>query len=87
MSVTEASCQVRAQHQLMLRVWVHSTRTCRALTRADVRGEAKQTDRRTYETVSELTVTAPHLLVASKIYTPGGSLIVQTIRKSPTQGD
>eukprot|EP00877_Chromochloris_zofingiensis_P007471 jgi/Chrzof1/2978/Cz12g06220.t1 len=41
-------------------VWVHSTRTCRALTRADVRGEAKQTDRQTYETVSELTITAPH---------------------------
>eukprot|EP00877_Chromochloris_zofingiensis_P015137 jgi/Chrzof1/9878/Cz04g19120.t1 len=33
---------------------VHSTRTCRALTRADVRGEAEQTDRQTYETVSNL---------------------------------
>eukprot|EP00877_Chromochloris_zofingiensis_P001377 jgi/Chrzof1/1123/Cz01g41030.t1 len=28
-------------------VWVHSTRTSRALTRADMRGEAKQTDGRT----------------------------------------
>eukprot|EP00877_Chromochloris_zofingiensis_P005308 jgi/Chrzof1/14779/Cz09g15250.t1 len=35
-------------------VWVHSTRTCRALTRTDVRGEAKQTDRRQYETVSNI---------------------------------
>eukprot|EP00877_Chromochloris_zofingiensis_P003402 jgi/Chrzof1/13062/Cz07g18140.t1 len=28
-------------------LWVLSTRTSRTLTRADVRGEAKQTDRRT----------------------------------------
>eukprot|EP00877_Chromochloris_zofingiensis_P007017 jgi/Chrzof1/2569/Cz11g20200.t1 len=48
-------------------VWVHSTRTCRALTRADVRGAAEQTDRQTYETVSNLQSPTPHLLVASRM--------------------
>eukprot|EP00877_Chromochloris_zofingiensis_P013880 jgi/Chrzof1/8746/Cz03g23010.t1 len=43
-------------------IGVHSTRTCRSLTRADVRGEAEQADRQTYETASKLTVTAPHSL-------------------------
>eukprot|EP00877_Chromochloris_zofingiensis_P008925 jgi/Chrzof1/4286/Cz14g07070.t1 len=67
-------------------VWVHSTRTCRALTRADARGEGKQTDRRTRQSPN-LPATTPHLLVASRMHTPGGSLTVQTIRRSPTQGD
>eukprot|EP00877_Chromochloris_zofingiensis_P009453 jgi/Chrzof1/4761/Cz14g25090.t1 len=33
-------------------VWVHSTCTCRALTRADMRGEAQQTDRRTRQSAT-----------------------------------
>eukprot|EP00877_Chromochloris_zofingiensis_P004431 jgi/Chrzof1/1398/Cz10g06110.t1 len=33
-------------------VWVLSTRTSRALTRADLRGEAKQTDRRTRQSAN-----------------------------------